>query len=264
MRRISYWYAVIKNIDEVKGIVKRDVAYAIQENQLGTGDALLSAKDHIHDFTGDLLVTAGDNPYITSVELKKLIDEHRNTGADCSLSSAVFPETPPPYGRIIRDESQAVLGVVEEKEATPEQLKIREVNASIYMFNNEVVFPLLSQIDNNNSKGEYYLTDIIEILKNRDHRIEAVIADDYFVSIGINNRWELHEAQQKFNLARLKELAVDQGVTIMQPETVTIEFDVEIGQDTVIYPSTYIAAGTRIGENCRDRAFYLSGRGGNR
>ncbi|MCP5054192.1 MAG: bifunctional UDP-N-acetylglucosamine diphosphorylase/glucosamine-1-phosphate N-acetyltransferase GlmU, partial [bacterium] len=212
------------------------------------------------DFSGDLLVAAGDNPYITPTELKKLIRRHRETNAKCSLSSAVFPGTPPPYGRIIRDENQQVTGVVEEVDTTQEQRTIKEVNASIYMFDNETVFPLLFGIDNNNSKGEYYLTDIIEILGRHNHRIEAVKADDYFVSIGINNRWELQEAQEKFNRQHLQQLAEEKGVTIYQPQTVTIELDVEIGRDTVIYPSTYIAAGTRIGSNCHIGPFtYLKG-----
>jgi bifunctional UDP-N-acetylglucosamine pyrophosphorylase/glucosamine-1-phosphate N-acetyltransferase len=240
-----------ENMDELKQVIGRNVTYAIQEKQLGTADALLAAKEYIHDFTGDLLVTVGDNPYITAEELKKLIQRHREIDSKCTFISAVFPFTPPPYGRIIREKNQKVTGVVEEIDCTPEQLKIREVNSSIYMFDNETVFPLLFKIDNNNSKGEYYLTDIIQLLKERNHTIDAVKTDDYFISIGINNRWELQEAETRFNRDGLKKLALQEGVTILQPETVTVEYDVKIGKDTVIYPSTYIAAGTRIGTNCR-------------
>jgi len=118
------------------------------------------------------------------------------------------------------------------------------------MFDNDVVYPQLLKIDNKNAKNEYYLTDIIQLLRNGKEKIEAVKAGDYFISIGINNRWELQEAQMKFNEARLKELSLETGVTILQPATVTIEHDVEIGMDTVIYPNTYIATGTRIGSNC--------------
>jgi bifunctional UDP-N-acetylglucosamine pyrophosphorylase / glucosamine-1-phosphate N-acetyltransferase len=239
------------NIEEVKCAVKRDVRYAIQHRQLGTGDALLSAREFMKDFKGNLLVTVGDNPYITSAELKKLFDCHKQTGAQCTFISAIFPFAPPPYGRIIRGPNNEVLGVVEEIDATQEQLEIREVNSSIYLFDNEITFPLLSMIDNKNAKGEYYLTDIIALLKDRNHRVEAIHADDYYISIGINNRWELQEAQEKFNEAHLKFLAVEKGVTILQPGTVTVECDVEIGKDTVIYPSTYLASGTVIGSNCR-------------
>jgi bifunctional UDP-N-acetylglucosamine pyrophosphorylase/glucosamine-1-phosphate N-acetyltransferase len=249
-----------KNMDQMKRVVKRKVQYAVQEQQLGTGDALLAAKEHMRDFDGDLVVTVGDNPYITAEELKKLISHHRENQSKCTFISAVFPSTPPPYGRVIRDSNGDVLGVVEEIDCNPEQLKIREVNSSIYLFDNETVFPLLFKIDNNNAKGEYYLTDIIHLLKERDHKVEAAKTDEYFISIGINNRWELQEAQQKFNEARQKQLALETGVTILQPETVTIECDVEIGKDTVIYPNTYIAAGTRIGSDCEIGPFtYLKG-----
>lgn len=249
-----------KNIDQMKKVVKRKVQYAIQEQQLGTGDALLAAKEHIKDFKGELIVTVGDNPYITAQELNTLIAHHREQKARCTFISAVFPFTPPPYGRVIRDQDGAVTGVVEEIDCNPEQLKIWEVNSSIYLFDNEVVFPLLFKIDNNNAKGEYYLTDIIHLLKEGNHKIEASKTPEYFISIGINNRWELQEAQQKFNEAHLKKLALETGVTILQPETVTIEYDVEIGKDTVIYPNTYIASGTRIGSDCEIGPFtYLKG-----
>ncbi len=240
-----------KNLEEVKAVVKRNVCYALQNEQLGTAHALLSAQEYFRDFTGDLLVTVGDNPYITAEELNKLIAHHRESHSVCTFISAVFPFKPPPYGRVIRDENQKITGVVEEIDASPDQLKIREVNSSIYLFDNPTVFPLLFKIDNHNAKNEYYLTDIIQLLKEKNQRIEAVIAGDYFISIGINNRWELQEAQRKFNHSRLEQLAVEHGVTILQPESVTIEHDVEIGKDTVIYPSTYIAAGTRIGKNCQ-------------
>lgn len=239
-----------ENIDELKGVIKRKVNYAIQEKQLGTGDALLAAKEYIHDFNGELLVTVGDNPYITAPELKNLINQHRESKAQCTFISAVFPFTPPPYGRVLRDKNGNVTGVVEEIDATPEQLTISEVNSSIYMFDNETVFPLLFKIDCNNAKNEYYLTDIIELLRQRNHTISAAKTHDYFISIGINNRWELQEAQKRFNGERLKQLALETGVTILQPETTTIEHGVTIGKDTVIYPSTYLASGTVIGSGC--------------
>lgn len=249
-----------ENLEELKRVIQRNVKYAVQEEQLGSAHALLSAGEYLQHFNGDLLVTVGDNPYITASELKKLITRHREIQAQCTFISAVFPFTPPPYGRIIRDENNVVIGVVEELDAAPEQLKIREVNSSIYMFDNKVVFPLLSRIGNNNEKGEYYLTDIVTLLRERHYRIDAVEADDYFISIGINNRWELQEAQKRFNRAHLEHLALEKGVTILQPETVTIEYGVEIGRDTVIYPCTYIASGTSIGTNCQIGPFvYLKG-----
>jgi bifunctional UDP-N-acetylglucosamine pyrophosphorylase/glucosamine-1-phosphate N-acetyltransferase len=248
------------NIDQVRQAVKRNVRFAIQEQQLGTAHALLSAADFIKDFDGELLVTVGDNPYIIASEIQKLMAYHRKNSSACTFISAIFPHTPPPYGRVIRDAGGRVMNVVEEIDATPEELAIREVNSSIYIFDNKTVFPLLYKIDDNNAKKEYYLTDIIKILQDIDEPIFATPAEDYVISIGINNRWELQEAQARFNEQNLQRLALEEGVTILQPDTVTVELDVTVGQDTVIYPNTYIADGASIGGDCRIGPFaYLSG-----
>jgi bifunctional UDP-N-acetylglucosamine pyrophosphorylase / glucosamine-1-phosphate N-acetyltransferase len=238
------------NRAEIAGAVKRDVTYVLQQEQLGTAHALLASQEYIAGHSGDLLVLVGDNPYVTAAELQKLITAHRRSRAHCTFISAVFPQQPPPYGRVIRDDRGRVRGIVEEKDASPEEKRIREVNASIYFFDNLAVFPLLSRISNNNAKKEYYLTDIIAILRREKLKVEAIQAEDCDIAIGINNRWDLQQAQEKFNLRNQQRLMLEDGVTILQPETVTIEHDVEIGRDTVIYPCTYLAAGTRIGKNC--------------
>ncbi|MBE0664306.1 MAG: hypothetical protein IH584_00685 [Candidatus Aminicenantes bacterium] len=139
---------------------------------------------------------------------------------------------------------------MEERDASPEQRQIREVNASIYLFDNRVVFPYLAEINNRNAKKEFYLTDIIEILVRKKLKVEAVQAADCDIAIGINDRRDLQVAQKKINDRTQQRLMLEGGVTILQPETVTIEHDVEIGRDTVIFPCTYLAAGTRIGINC--------------
>lgn len=236
---------------DVRSAIKRPVRYACQAEQLGTAHALLSARQAFENFTGHLLVTVGDNPYITAGELTRLIDLHRRTQSACTFISAIFPSTPPPYGRIIRDSQGRVIDVVEEIDAGPEELAIREVNASIYLFHVPTVLPLLPLIDNRNEKGEYYLTDIIKLLHDRGQAIETVRAADPAISIGINTRWELAQAQERFNRENLRRLAEEDGVTILQPDSVTVEWDVEIGRDTVIYPAVYLAAGTKIGKNCR-------------
>jgi bifunctional UDP-N-acetylglucosamine pyrophosphorylase/glucosamine-1-phosphate N-acetyltransferase len=238
------------NRAEIAGAVKRDVAYAFQQEQLGTAHALLAAQEYFAGHEGELLVVVGDNPYITAGALQKLIASHRQGRAQCTFISAVFPESPPPYGRVIRDERGEVRGIVEEKDATPEQRQIREMNAAIYLFDNRVVFPFLARIDNRNVKKEYYLTDIIAILQRENFKVQAVRADDCDIAIGINNRQDLQAAHDKFNRQIQQQLMLEDGVTILQPETVTIEHDVEIGLDTVIFPCTYLAAGTRIGKNC--------------
>lgn len=235
----------------LKKTIKQDVNYVTQENQLGTAHALLCARDELKDFQGTLLVTVGDNPHISASDIKKMREHHHSEKSHCTLLSAVFPHDPPPYGRILRDKKNRVIGVVEEMDATPDQLKIREVNSSVYMFDYRQAFPLLSRIDNRNRKKEYYLTDIIGIMNEKKLRVGAFIADNYWTAIGINTRWELQEAQQRLNRRNQKKLALEKGVTILQPETVTIEFGVEIGRDTTVFPCSHIARGTTIGENCR-------------
>jgi bifunctional UDP-N-acetylglucosamine pyrophosphorylase / glucosamine-1-phosphate N-acetyltransferase len=248
-----------ENRAEIAGAVKRRVTYALQKEQLGTAHALLAAREHIAGHDGDLLVVVGDNPYITAGAVQKLVAGHRRGRAQCTFISAVFPGDPPPYGRVLRDGEGSVLGIVEEKDASPAQRRIREVNAAIYLFDNRAVLPLLDRIDDRNAKKEYYLTDIIAILRRENLAVQAVQADDCDIAIGINDRRDLQAAHDKFNRLIQQRLMLEGGVTILQPETVTIEHDVEIGPDSVIYPCTYLAAGTRIGRNCRIGPFvYLS------
>jgi bifunctional UDP-N-acetylglucosamine pyrophosphorylase/glucosamine-1-phosphate N-acetyltransferase len=237
------------NRAEIEKSLGKRFVFAEQKEQLGTAHALLSASAALAGHQGDLLVLVGDNPYITAAELQKLIAAHRGNRAQCTFISAVFPQAPPPYGRVVRDARGRVSAIVEEKDASPEQRQIREVNASIYLFNNQAVFPLLAGIGNHNAKGEYYLTDIIEILNRENLKVEAIQAHDCDIAIGINDRRDLQAAQKKFN-GRNQDLLLENGVTILQPETVTVEHGVEIGRDTVIYPCTYLAAGTRIGKRC--------------
>jgi len=238
------------NRGQIEKVIGRDVRYAVQKEQLGTAHALLSASELLAGYGGDLLVLVGDNPYITAPALRSLIAAHRRSRAHCTFISAVFPDEIPPFGRIVRDELGKVQRIVEEKDASPEERRIREVNASIYLFDNRLVFPLLSRIGNDNAKKEYYLTDIVALLRRENLAVDALPADDCDIAIGINDRCDLQEAQKKFNARTQRRLMLEGGVTILQPETVTIEHDVEIGRDTVIYPCTYLGAGTRIGRNC--------------
>jgi bifunctional UDP-N-acetylglucosamine pyrophosphorylase/glucosamine-1-phosphate N-acetyltransferase len=239
-----------ENRAEIEKVIGSRYRFALQKEQLGTAHALLSAAEQVAGHPGGLLVLVGDNPYITAGELRKLIARHRQAHAQCTFISAVFPKSPPPYGRVVRNAEGRVLGIVEEKDASPEERLIREVNASIYLFDTPSVFPLLAGIGNDNAKKEYYLTDIIAILRQKNMKVEMVQADDCDIAIGINDRRDLQEAQKKFNFLIQQRLMLESGVTVLQPETVTIEHGVEIGRDTVIFPCTYLAAGTRIGKNC--------------
>jgi bifunctional UDP-N-acetylglucosamine pyrophosphorylase/glucosamine-1-phosphate N-acetyltransferase len=239
-----------ENREELEKVVDKKVNYVIQEERLGTAHALLTAYELLKNNICDTLVLVGDNPYITTEEIKKIINFHNLNKSDASLITAVFPETPPPYGRIIRDKDSTIKCIVEEIDASEEQKKIREVNSSIYLFKNEVVLELLKKIDNKNKKGEYYLTDIIEIIQNENKKVHGLVALDHRVAIGINDRWDLQNAQNYFRLKQIKQTSLEDGVTFLDPSTTTVEMDVSIGKDTVIYPSTYISKGSIIGDNC--------------
>ena len=184
--------------DRIKEELGREVEYVYQREQLGTGHALQQAEEKLKNFGEnlDLIVMVGDNPYLKPQNIKRLIDDYRKSGADAAFISGVF-ESPPPYGRVIRDKQGKVKKIVEEPDASPEQLKIKEVNSSIYCFKASVVFPLLSEIKNDNVKKEYYLTDIIEILASRGFRVEALISSDQKVAKGINTLEELSAAEEE-------------------------------------------------------------------
>lgn len=239
------------NRNELEKLVDRKINYVVQKERLGTAHALLTAYDLLKDQICDTLILVGDNPYITTEEIKKLIEFHKQKNSDASLITAVFPETPPPYGRIIRNSDNTIKCIVEEVDADEKQKEIREVNSSIYLFKNEIVLELLKQIDNKNKKGEYYLTDIIEILRKNNRKVFGIEALDYKVAIGINDRWDLQNANNYFNLKRIKQISMENGVTFLDPNSTTVEIDVEIGKDTIIYPSTYISKGSKIGSNCK-------------
>lgn len=238
------------NRAQLEQALGRGFAYASQDPPLGTAHALLSAAGRVAGHDGLLLVLVGDNPYVTAAELQRLIDRHRQLRPACTLLSAVFPGDIPPFGRIVRDARGRVERIVEEKDATDGERAIREVNASIYLFDWPRVLPLLSEIGCDNAKREYYLTDIVAILRRHGLEAEALAADDFRVAIGINDRRDLQRAQAEFNRRIQERLMLEGGVTILGPETVTIEHGVEIGPDTVIGPHAYLAAGTRVGRGC--------------
>ena len=171
------------------------VEYALQTEQLGTGHALMAAAEELGGFKGDVLVLAGDAPFLSAEVVKNLINKHQQTQAEATMMTAVI-DPPPPYGRIVRDSNGNVLRIVEEKDASPEEKKLTEVNTSHYIFRSETVFPLLSKLQTNNEQGEYYLTDIILMLAQRNMPIETVLEKDHKILLGINTEAELKEAEK--------------------------------------------------------------------
>lgn len=219
-----------------------------QTEQLGTGHAVLQTKDLLKDETGTVMVLCGDTPLLTGSLLKKLFEEHEKSGAKATVLTAIMPDATG-YGRIIRAEDGSVAKIVEHKDATEAERQVREVNSGIYCFDCQAMFAALAQVTNDNAQGEYYLPDVLEILKKAGEKIWAVAADDYEETLGINSRLQLSGAEQILRRRKNEELMAE-GVSIMDPASTFIDADVKIGRDTVIYPFTWIEGSTVIGEDC--------------
>jgi len=233
------------------------VTWVTQERQLGTGHAALCAKEIFEDFTGELLILSGDVPLISERTLRTMLERHHNKRAVLTLLTAQL-EKPKGYGRILRNGTGAIAGIVEEKDATPEQRKTREVNAGIYVASAPFLFAALNRVKNNNQQGEYYLPDIVGIGLAQQRTIETVTVEDPREMMGINSREEL-AAMEKNLRQSINQKWLQAGVTLKDPDTTYIEESVTIGKDTVIGPNTQLCGKTAIGARCRiDGSAFLS------
>lgn len=219
-----------------------------QSEQLGTAHALLQAGPFLSDFNGHLLVLCGDTPLIEAGTLAELIQSHRSTGAAATVLTASL-EDPAGYGRVVRDSQGGVVKIIEQKDASPEELQIHEVNTGIYCFKTEGLFSDLSRLSSNNAQGEYYLTDIIEKNVRRGRRVGAVALANPLEMKGINDRVQLAEAERCLRRRILHDL-MRSGVTVIDPHSTFVDKKVQVGLDTIIYPHTFIEGDTVIGEDC--------------
>lgn len=238
--------------EEVEKYIKNNYENAktvLQTPQLGTGHAVSMVCPMLKDYNGLILILCGDTPLITEETLKKFIEFHKSQKSDLTVMSTIF-ENPTNYGRIIRETDNTLKCIVEEKDATPEQKAVKEVNAGIYCIDWEKVQPAFSQLTSNNAQGEYYLTDIIEWGKKNNLSVNAYIMENNEEIFGINSRLHLAEAT-KIMQKRINEKHMVNGVTIVDPTTTYISADSEIGQDTIIFPATYIEGKNKIGKNCK-------------
>lgn len=237
---------------EVEDFVKNNYENAktvLQSPQLGTGHAVSMVCPQLENYDGLILILCGDTPLVREETLKKFVDFHTMNNSDLTVMSTLF-DNPHGYGRIIRDTDNSLKCIVEEKDATSDQKAVKEVNAGIYCLNWGKIKDAFSQLKSNNAQGEYYLTDIISWGKDKGLNVNAYILDDSDEIYGINSRLNLAEAAKMMNRRNLEKYMTD-GVTIVDPESTWISEDTEIGQDTIVYPFTYIAGKNKIGKSCK-------------
>ncbi len=238
--------------EEVEKFVKEYTNNAIcklQTPQRGTGDAVAKAESLLKEFKGTVLVVCGDTPLIRSETLKDFIETHEKNKSALTVMSAIF-DNPANYGRIVRNEDGSLKCITEEKDADSTIKRIKEINAGIYCFDKEVVFPLFSELKCNNAQGEYYLTDIVAKVIEKGMKAEAYTLKNNEEIFGINSKTNLAQATKILN-ARTNAKLMEEGVTIVDPETVYISPDTAIGKDTIIFPNVYISGKNTIGTNCK-------------
>ncbi|GAB4466318.1 MAG: bifunctional UDP-N-acetylglucosamine diphosphorylase/glucosamine-1-phosphate N-acetyltransferase GlmU [Armatimonadaceae bacterium] len=224
--------------------------FVLQAEQKGTGHAVQITEPALHDFGGTVLVLPGDAPLLEHDILRQLLDFHRENHAAATVLTALLPHDAGSYGRIVRSDAGSVLGIVEARDATPEQLAIREINTGVYAFERNALFAALERLQPNNAQGELYLTDVLAVLRESGQSVAAVVSPDTDVVLGVNTRVELAEIAAKMRQRILRRLMLS-GVTIVDPATTYIDASVGIGQDSIIHPGTVISGKTRIGEECQ-------------
>lgn len=234
--------------EEVMAVLGDSVKYAYQDEMLGTGHAVIKAKEYLKGKKGKVLVLNGDVPLIRPETLNKLLEKSIENKEYATLLTAIY-DNPTGYGRIVRDEGGNIEAIVEEKDTTPSQKEIKEINAGIYCFDIEELLSALEKVTPNNAQGEYYLTDVIQIMNEKGLKTGAVIVEDNTEILGINDRIQL-EMLTKVLQMRINTEHMKNGVTIEDVNNTYIYDEVEIGMDTVIHPNTTIKSGVVIGEDC--------------
>ena len=243
--------------DDVKSAVLDELddsiaGFAWQTQMLGTGDAVNSARELLADTDSTLLVLSGDVPMITQTTLEALVrlhNDHHGRRAACTVLSVKLPD-PTGYGRVIRDELGTFDRIVEQKDAGTEELAVNEINSGIYCFDTRKLFAALSKVGNTNAQGEYYLTDVPQILCAAGEDIAIYLHDDPSEIEGVNDRRQLAAMEKTLRRRTVERLMLECGVTFIDPKAVYVSADANVGRDTVIYPNVTIEGETVIGANC--------------
>jgi bifunctional UDP-N-acetylglucosamine pyrophosphorylase/glucosamine-1-phosphate N-acetyltransferase len=224
------------------------IEFVRQDEQLGTGHAVLQALPLLHGFTGTVLILCGDVPLVKAETLRSFRDTFSRNNSTLAVLTAVVKD-PSGYGRIIRDPKGWLERIVEEKDASDEERLIREINTGIFCVRSTFLIEGLKEIGKENAQGEYYLTDLAEVARKRDLRCSAHMVADPVEVMGINTRVDLATAIEVFRQEKIKELMLS-GVTIIDPKTTYVDRTVVIGKDTTLYPNCTLQGKTRIGERC--------------
>lgn len=230
-----------------KNIGADQARFAIQKEQLGTGHAVMQAEDTLTGQADLVLVTYGDMPLLRGETLQRLVDCQLGNPGPISMLT-VLADNPRGFGRIVRNPGGTVAAIVEEALATPEQLSIRELNVGAYCFRAEWLWQALQRIQVS-PKGEYFLTDTVELAVAEGLPVQAIVMDDLLEAVGINTRVHLAEAEAAMR-RRINQMHMLNGVTMVDPASVYVEPGVVIGADTIVWPNTYLQGKTRIGERC--------------
>lgn len=245
-------YAIIGHeADRVRdAVAATGIGFVLQSEQRGTGHALMVARQALSSYDV-VIVLSGDAPLITAETIEKLRDFHASREAAMTLLTAEL-ENPTGYGRVVRKKagSDDVQAIVEQKNLSPAQQKIHEINAGFYAFDGKSLFSNIDKLGTDNHHGEFYLTDMAAILGQAKQRVVAIQADNAHEVLGGNTRADLAEIDQHMRMAKCRQLMAD-GVTVLFPETCVIDSDVEVGQDTVIEPFVQLRGNTRVGSDTR-------------
>jgi bifunctional UDP-N-acetylglucosamine pyrophosphorylase/glucosamine-1-phosphate N-acetyltransferase len=225
-----------------------DVVFAEQTEQKGTGHAVMMCEKHLAEHSGSVLILAGDTPLLQGGSLRALLDSQASQNAACVIGTADTRNNEG-LGRVVRDSSGAFERIVEQKDASPEQRKITEINTGCYAFNTPLLLSALKSVKPNNSQSEYYLTDCPRILMDQGHKVAATCSLTIEEALGVNTRLQLSEVSASIQKQIQMQLMLS-GVTLEDPAQTHVDFGVSIGRDTVIRPFTVIDSNVTIGDDC--------------
>lgn len=228
------------------------VEFVRQESQLGTGDAVNSARAFLEGEESEVLILSGDVPMIRPETLAGLVRQHqshRGKGAECTILTVELDD-PTGYGRVIRDGEGLFNRIVEQKDGSEDELAVREINSGIYCFDSKKLFEALSKIGNHNAQGEYYLTDAPTLIAESGGRVSIFKHGDSFEIEGVNDKRQLAELERSIRTRNVRRLMLDFGVTFIDPERTYVSSSVHIGRDSIVYPNVTLEGRTEVGDGC--------------